>query len=888
MNRLLVAFLVHVIALAGGASSCVYAQVDDPVVAPLSPPGGGGDSLGTDSLRSIRLKEVEANSDFKSEVSYKANRFMLLDVEKKILYLSDGAQIRYETMVLDADSVVVDWNKDMLTAGGKMDATGKINGRPTFEENDQKYNAQGMSYNFKTQRGLVQGARTKQGEEFILADKVKKVSENTYYISNGKFTSCDQEHPHFYLKANRLKVIPRDKIVTGPVQLVIEDFPVPVFLPFGFFPNKTGKKAGIIMPTYGSSEERGFFLRDGGYYMPLSEHFDLTLKGDIFSKGGWKLAASTSYNKRYRYNGSFGVEYGYQKFGMKFDPNFNESKNFWVRWDHNQTINPQATLTANVNAGSSNYFSQNSYNEREYLTNTLKSSINYNQSIANRPWRFNLNLDHSQNTLTKQVDLGLPSFSATRSRFFPFKGKNAVGDKWYYKIGANYTMNLQNRISAPDSVIPALLLTPTRDVQLIEIQEATGPEDVADTTLTTVRGLDYFRNGIQHSLPVTMQFNALNYINITPSLTFRELWNVKERIRYWDADSAKVRYTDNYGFYTARDFNFNLSASTRIYGVFNLGGTRARAIRHTVLPSLGYSYKPDFSTDLWGYFTEVQVDTTGKTQRFSRFDGSIFSGPSAGEQQQINFSLGNMLEMKAKSRAAEKDTTIKNAWNRLTLLDGFGFSTSYNFAADSLKLAPVQFNARTNILNNLLAINWTATADPYAVNYKGQRINTFRIEKNGSLARISAMNFALSARLQSKKGKSATGPVRQQNNTFREFQYYRDQYVDFNIPWSLNLSYNLNYSNSGLRRDTTMTLNFNGDLSLTPKWKIGFTSGYDFTAKDFSYTSISIYRDLHCWEMSMSWIPFGDRKSYQMSIGVKSGALKDLKIPKQDNWQDRF
>lgn len=891
MNRLLVVFLVQFFALAGGVISCAYGQAVDSVASVPAAPGGDAPLPG-DSLRSVQLDQGGASGDFKSEVTYKASRYMLLDVEKKTLYLSDGAQIKYETMLLDADSIVVDWNTNTLTAGGKVDATGKIIGRPSFQENDQKYNAEGMSYNFKTQRGLVQGARTKQGEEFILADKVKKVNENTYYISNGKFTSCDQDHPHFYLKANRLKVIPRDKIVTGPVQLVIEDFPVPVFLPFGFFPNKTGKKAGIIMPTYGSSEERGFFLRGGGYYTPLSEHFDLTLKGDIFSKGGWKLEAGTSYNKRYRYSGSFGFEYGYQKFGMRFDPNFNEQKNFLVRWDHNQTINPQATLVANVNAGSSNYYSQNSYNEKEYLTNTLRSSINYNQAIANRPWRFNLNLDHSQNTLTKQVELGLPSITATRSRFFPFKGKNAVGDKWYYKIGANYTMNLQNRISAPDSVIPALLLTPTQDVNLVEIEPAINAEDQPDTTYTTVRGLDYFKNGIQHSLPVTMQFNALKYINITPNFTYREIWNIKERERFWDPDSAKVITRENYGFYTARDFNFSLATSTRIYGVFNLGGPRARAIRHTVLPNLSYTYKPDFSDDLWGFFQEVQTDTTGKTQRFSRFDGGIFGGPSAGEQQQISFTLNNVLEMKARTRGAEKDTTQKNAWNRITLLDGFGLQTSYNFAADSLNLAPIQFNARTNILNNVLAINWSATADPYAVNGAGRRINTFRVEKNGSLARISSMNVALSARLQSKKGNAANpnnkGPLRQPQNTFREFQYYRDLYVDFDIPWSLNFSYNLNYTNSGLTRDTTMTLNFNGDVSLTKKWKVGFTSGYDFTAKDFSYTSVNIYRDLHCWEMSMSWIPFGQRKSYQLSIGVKSGALKDLKIPKQDNWQDRF
>ena len=639
------------------------------------------------------------------------------------------------------------------------------------------------------------------------------------------------------------------------------------------------------MPTYGESADRGFFLRNGGYFWAINDHVDLLLQADVFSKGGWRLAGSTSYNKRYRYSGTFGIEYGLQKFGMEFDPGYRKESNFWVRWDHNQTINPQATLKADVSAGSSNFLSANSYNEQEYLTNTLKSTINYNQAFANRPWRLNLTADQSQNTLTKQVVLGLPTVTVTRSRFFPFKGKNAVGDKWYHKIGANYTMNLKNQISGPDSLIPNLILKPQDPIRLVEINEVT-----QDTSVTEQRALDYYRNGVMHSVPITTQFNAFKYMNIAPSLNFNEYWYIKERIYSWDADSAEVEYADNYGFYTARAASFNLTTSTRLYGIFQLKGKRNSALRHTLMPSLGYVYKPDYSEDFWGYFREVQVDTMGRTQRFSRFEGSMFGGPSAGEQQQVNFNLNNVLELKFRSKEADQDTTVKDPWTRLTLLDAFGVSAFYNFAADSLKLSPISLNARTNFLNNTFSLNWNGSVDPYAVSPTGQRLAMYRYERNGRLGRLSSMTLALNARFQSKrdKGSVVEKEKRIPEDEWRDIQYFRDLYVDFNIPWTVNLSYNLNYSNSGIMRDTTMTLNFNGDFNLSPKWKVGFTSGYDFNAKDFSYTSVSIYRDLHCWEMSMTWIPFGQRKSYNLSINVKSATLKDLKLTKRRDWQDRF
>ena len=885
MQRLLVAFLIQISAFASAGYLYAYAPEQNPVT------GDTVKKVAIDSVRAIELGEMKKNSDFKSEITYKASRYMLLDVDGKTLYLSDDGQLKYETMVLNADSVVVDWEKNTVSAGGKVDSVGQFRGRPVFDENGQKYNAESMSYNFKTQKGLVRGAKTKQGEEYVLANRVKKVDENTYYISDGKFTSCELDHPHYYIRSKRLKVVPRKTIVTGPVQLVIEDFPLPLVLPFGFFPNQTGKRSGIVMPTYGNSADRGFFLRDGGYYLAISDHLDLLLKGDIFSKGGWRLAGSTSYNKRYKYVGTLGMEYGFQRYGEPADGDkYREQRNFWVRWDHKQTISPQATLNASVNAGSSDYYSNNSYNEKEYLSNTLKSTVNFNQAFANSTWRLNVTLDHSQNTQTREMSLGLPTLAVTKGRFFPFKGANSTGDKWFTKIGASYSMNLKNQITAPDSVIPQLFLNPNSQVTLLDITEL--ESGFFDTTITTKRGLDYFKNGISHSIPVSLQLNAFKkYVNIVPSLNLRDRWYIKEKIKTWNADSAKVLSEDRYGFFAAHDFDFSVNTSTRLYGIFNLKGARKTMLRHTLQPAIGYRYRPDYSTAGWNVFRTVQSDTSGKTVQYSRYEGALFGGPAAGAEQVMNMSINNVLELKLRSKEAEKDTTIKDPWTRITLLDAFSLSSSYNFAADSLKLAPLNMNARTNLLNNKLNVVWSGVVDPYAVNAAGQRIDTFRYALNGRIGRLSSMNLALGTRFQSK---SKTGPELDEDgkkipeDQLNDLQYFRDLYVDFNVPWNVSVNLLLNYTNTGKFRDTTLTVNFNGDVNLSPKWKVGFTSGYDFSNMDFSYTSISIYRDLHCWEMSMTWVPFGIRKSYNLSLNVKSSTLKDLKLTKRRDWQDRF
>ena len=639
MRHYTVSRFVHtmILFLIGSTFSYVNSQVTVPndsiknvakdsalVLSDSLPTNPDSSDTGGDSTKIVDVETMKAQSDLKAKIDYNSNAYMVLDMESKTLKLVSKGKIDYEDMSLAADTIIMNWENDILTAKGRLDSTGQLIGRPEFEENDQKYRSDSMRYNITTQKGLVFGARTRQDENYILADRVKKGEGETYYIENGKFTTCDHEHPHYYIKSKKLKIIPRDKIITGPLMLVIEDFPLPIIVPFGFFPNQTTKKSGVVMPTYGEAADRGFFLRDGGYYFAINDKVDLLLKGDIFSKGGWRLDGSTSYNKRYKFNGTFGLQYGIQRFGEKEDPSFRETREFWVKWNHNQTLTPQATFKANVSAGTSTYNQNFSYNAQNYLTNTFVSTVNYNQSFANSAWRMGITGNHSQNTNTQQVTLGLPDLTVNRTRWFPFKQLGSPGDQWYKKIGLSYTMSLKNQISVPDSLLGQILTQPN---QFFELTSISGE----DTLTEFKRGLDYYKNGISHSIPITTQINLAKYINISPSVNFREFWYIKTLEQNYVDSTQSIESTDVYGFSATRSFDASVSASTRIYGVYQFKNKKKTAFRHTFQPSIGYSYKPDYSDDFWNVFREVQVDSIGNTTLYSRYQGPYLEDPLPGK-----------------------------------------------------------------------------------------------------------------------------------------------------------------------------------------------------------------------------------------------------------------
>jgi hypothetical protein len=831
----------------------------------ISPAPMRSDSVAyRDSVKAARLDSLKKTADLKSKVQYKAKDSIAFDIQNRFLYLYGDVLLEYEDITLKAEKIWIDWGTTTMFAEGIQDSTGKWVGQPVFEEGDQTYNAEALAFNFNTRKGRILGGRTQQDDNFVLGDSIKRNPDNSYFIRSGKITTCNLEDPHFYIFSDKMKVIPNDKIITGRVNMVVEKVPVPLVLPFGFFPNKKGKKSGILMPSYGNDATRGFFLRDGGYYLGLNDYVDLSLRGDIFSYGSYRVNATSRYNWNYHFNGSLDVKYAMNNSGEKTDLNYSESRDFFVVWRHDQKIGNTSRLSSDVNLGSSNFLKLNSLNTNDIVTNQLMSNVAWSKTFANTPWSMNARLGHQQNTNTKAISLEMPSIGINRGRTFPFKRKSGGGkERFYEKIGYSYSAQALNRINTFDS----LLFKPGFE-----------------------KG---FQNGIRHTIPVSMNLKALKYVTVSPGLNFNEYWYLSEvRDRWQDGfvDTGEVyrpgrvvKDTINQ-FLSGRDFSASVTASTRIYGMFPFPSKRQRIIRHTFTPNVGYTFKPDFSKEGWGYFYKVQQDSIGTMRTVSRFADRINGGPSAGEQQQLSFGFLNLLEMKYWSQKKGQDTLVsKPESKKLTLLDNFGMQGNYNFAADSLNLSPLNFSARTVLLNNLLNVNLTAVMDPYQQDASGRKINQLRWEKDRKPGYITTSNLAISTSFRSKKEKARVKPKNLDPALLAEIERNRELYADFNIPWSLNLSYNLLYNRQNINQNSTLnqSVQIGGDLNLTEKWKIRVTTGYDFVAKDVTLTQFNIMRDLHCWEAAFSWTPFGTRKFYMLTINAKSSTLQDLKLTKQ-------
>ncbi len=831
----------------------------------ISPAPMRSDSVAfRDSVKAARLDSLKKTADLKSKVQYKAKDSIAFDIQNRFLYLYGDVLLEYEDITLKAETIWIDWGTTTMFAEGIQDSTGKWVGQPVFEEGDQTYNAEALAFNFNTRKGRILGGRTQQDDNFVLGDSIKRNPDNSYFIRSGKITTCNLEDPHFYIYSDKMKVIPNDKIITGRVNMVVEKVPVPLVLPFGFFPNKKGKKSGILMPSYGNDATRGFFLRDGGYYLGLNDYVDLSLRGDIFSYGSYRVNATSRYNWNYHFNGSLDVKYAMNNSGEKTDLNYSESRDFFVVWRHDQKIGNTSRLSSDVNLGSSNFLKLNSLNTNDIVTNQLMSNVAWSKTFANTPWSMNARLGHQQNTNTKAISLEMPSIGINRGRTFPFKRKSGGGkERFYEKIGYSYSAQAINRINTFDS----LLFKPGFE-----------------------KG---FQNGIRHTIPVSMNLKALKYVTVSPGLNFNEYWYLSEvRDRWQDGfvDTGEVyrpgrvvKDTINQ-FLSGRDFSASVTASTRIYGMFPFPSKRQRIIRHTFTPNVGYTFKPDFSKEGWGYFYKVQQDSIGTIRTVSRFADRINGGPSAGEQQQLSFGFLNLLEMKYWSQKKGQDTLVsKPESKKLTLLDNFGMQGNYNFAADSLNLSPLNFSARTVLLNNLLNVNLTAVMDPYQQDASGRKINQLRWEKDRKPGYITTSNLAISTSFRSKKEKARVKPKNLDPALLAEIERNRELYADFNIPWSLNLSYNLLYNRQNINQNSTLnqSVQIGGDLNLTEKWKIRVTTGYDFVAKDVTLTQFNIMRDLHCWEAAFSWTPFGTRKFYMLTINAKSSTLQDLKLTKQ-------
>jgi len=780
----------------------------------------------------------------KSKIHYTATDSMRFEMENKTIYLFGNAEVTYENLKLKGAYIILDMQNNMVYAEGRKDSTGKFVDNPEFTENGQTYKMKTIKYNFKNKKGQIKNVITEEEGGYIHGETIKKDSSNTYYIKNGKYTTCDLEHPHFYIAASKLKVIPNDKIITGPAYLVIEDVPTPLFVPFGFFPNTKGRHSGIILPTY-RDNDLGFGLVEGGYYLGINDYFDLALKGDIYSRGSWAVRALSYYTKRYKYSGSFNLNYANTINGQKEFPQYSITKDYKLNWQHNQDpkANPNSKFSANVNIVSAQYNKYHTSNVNDYLNNTFSSSINYNKTWPGTPFNLQSNLGYTQNSITRNVTIQAPQAVFSVNRLYPFRKKLQIGEtKWYEKIYVTSTTNLVNEIST------------------------------TDTLLFKSNTLNSMRSGIKHNIPVSLSLKFFKYINLAPSFNYNEYWYLQSVNKTWNAETKKLEIDTLRGFQAVRDYNTGVNLNTTpFYGMYQFRKGIVKAIRHTATPGIGFLYSPGI-----GNKKEVIMDTTGAIQKYSPFEiaPSGIGYPSTQESGNLSFNLKNTLEMKVKSA---RDTT--SGTKKISLLDNLSIGSTYDLLADSLNWSKIAINASTNLFQKF-SLSMDANFDPYIIDpLSKQRRNKFEWNENKRVGRLT--NFTLTSGF-SLRGKDKNSQ-KNSDETQNKENTNADDYVYFNIPWSLRVDYSFNY-NPDFEPKTTQSVRFSGEVSPTPNWKIVFSSGYDFTNDKLSLTQFDIYRDLHCWEMHLNLTPFGELKHYDFTINVKSHVLQDLKLTRRRDW----
>ena len=789
------------------------------------------------------------------KVDYSADDSMITDITNQKAYLYNHAVVVYQDMTLKAGYIEIDFKNNTVYAYGVKDSAGKDSQRPDFKNKDGEYVAGFIAYNFDTKKGKIKDVITQQDEGFIHGSDIKKDSNDVYYVKDGKYTTCDLEHPHYYIGAKKIKVIPDDKIITGPAELWIADIPTPLVLPFGYFPNKKGRRSGILMPSYGESASWGFFLKDGGFYFGGNEYIDLALTGDVYSNGSYGGRAATNYRKRYRFDGGLNFSYSRNLNGDIELPNTTVENNFFVRWRHSQDpkAHPSSRFTADVNAGSSKYNKYNGNVTGDYLQSNFISSISYTKNFTGTPFNFSAGARHNQNTISKKMDIILPELTLSMGRINPFKNKKRVTNTWYDKIGASATLSGRNEISAYDS------------------------------TLFTDQTMKQMKNGFQLYIPISTSINLLKYFTLTPMITTTSRLYFESIDKHFDPETNSVVIDTMPGTVVANEFGTSASLTTRLYGDYYFHSKRLKQIRHVAIPSLNASYRPDFGESKYGYYKTVALDSQNtNTQQYSIFQNGIYGSPGSGKSGILSFSLNNTLEAKRKLNS-DSGAVFK----KVSLIDNFGVSFAYNMAAKNFNWSNINLNGRTKLFK-ALDITASTSLNPYQIDSSGKQIEKFEWNE-GKIGRFTNGYVTLSTSLRPKQNQT---PKPVSNSATRDqidyINSHPEAYVDFNIPWNLSVFYTVNYSRPNLPRSevTTQSLTFNGDVSLTKKWKVSLTSGYDFTHKKITLTSINVYRDLHCWEMRFNWVPFGFRQSFSIDINVKASVLKDLKLSRRKDWQD--
>ena len=806
-------------------------------------------------IDTIRNDSAQSKPLFDDLVKYDADDSVRFSIQEKKVYLYGNGFVKYLTTELRADYIELDMDKKLAMATGVPDSVGKLKGTPKFKDGGQEFESTELHYNFDTKKGYVTEIITQEGEGYIQGKTTKKMSDSVYCVKHGMYTTCDEhDHPHFGLNMSKAKMIKDKKIFVGFTNLELEGIPLPIFIPFGFFPITKKATSGIIMPTYGEERLRGFNLRGGGYYIYINDYIDMNITGDIYTNGSWGLQYATQYRKRYKFNGNLNFTISKNYVSEKGLPDYQESSDWSVRWTHTQDgkANPYSSFSASVDMSSANnnYYNANTV---DGIANQRKqSSISWSKKWPESPFSLSGSFNHSQNSRDSSIAITLPNLSLRMTQIYPFRKKGKSGEmKWYDNIGVSYSAELRNSIQTKED----------------KLFKSSFERD--------------WSNGFKHNIPISLQFKIAKDVTFTPSLNYNGYLNLKTIEKIWIPDTSA-----NGGQFITRDvpglnYSHDYSASgsigytPTIYGMFMFKpGCKVVAIRHMIRPSISASYTPAIKP--LGNYKKSYFDGE-KEVEYDIHEGLTYRPNTTGGKQSgsISFSLDNNVEMKVRN---DKDTTGDEEFKKVKLLESFRLSTSYNPFADSMNFSNISISARTKILNNKVDLNFSGTIDPYAIDTNNVRYNKY----HGKLGRLTnatiSTNFSFSA---------DNGQNKEKKNDLVGGFY--DDYVDFDVPWNISISYNLTYSKPSPYKSPTISqiINFSGDLSLTPKWKLTFQSGYDIKNKEVTSTSFSVTRDLHCWEMTFNCMPFGQHQSYNFEIHVRSSLLRDLKLTKRDSWYDR-
>ena len=854
------------------------------------------DSLGMDSLAADTTKKKEP---LDAPVIYEASDSIVFTKEGYAHLYGEG-KVNYQNIELTSAVITMNMDSSTVYATGVTDTAGVETGSPIFKDGETPYESKIMRYNFKTKKGFINSIVTQQGEGYVTSEEGKKGANDEIYMRHGKYTTCDNhEHPHFYLRLSMAKVRPKKNVVFGPAQLVVEDVPLPIAVPFGFFPFNSSYSSGFIMPTYGDEMNRGFYLRDGGYYFAISDQMDLKVLGEVFTKGSWGLSAASNYNKRYKFSGSFNASYLVTKTGEKNMPDYSVSKDFRIQWSHRQDAkaNPNSSFSASVNFATSSYDRSSLsslYNPQQYSQNTKASSVSYSRNFPEIGLNISSTFNITQNTRDSSLSMTLPDVNISLNRIYPFKRKKSVGDeRWYEKISLQYTGSITNSISTKDNL---LFKTP----------------------------LTQWENGMQHKIPVLATFNLFKYINIVPSFNYTERWYLRKVKQSYDPSPASTdhvkRDTIN-GFNRLYDYNLSLQMNTKLYGMYKplFMKSKELQIRHVFTPTVSYTYTPDFGKSRYGYYdTYTYTDEDGevRTVEYSPYEGAVYGYPGKNMSQNISFSVDNNIEMKMKS---DKDTT---GYKKISLIDQLGASLSYDVA--NKRWSDLSMNLRLKLTKSY-TFNMNASFATYAYEFdeNGNVVVGDRTEWSyGRFGRFQGYSGSFSYTLnndtfkklfgkkeEDEKNKDNKGKeenedeetdeeTEEQNNNSNMRKTEKasvdsDGYLAFKFPWSVSLSYSysiredrskdINIKTMRYPYSLTHSLNVSGNFKIGSRWNMTYSTGYDFTSKEMSMTTLNITRDLHCFNMSCGLV-FGPFTSYNFSIRANSSMLTDaLKWDQRSN-----